>query len=105
MSLTGLLFLAAYLGGLGMAFVRGPIWGLWTYMAVFYIHPPSRWWGVGLPPIRWALFAALITLFALIVRNARNRQSLAAEKRKGFYSHGFTVFFTILVICSRWYRL
>ena len=42
MSLTGIAFLLLYTGGLGAALIRGPKWGLWTYMMVFYLHPPSR---------------------------------------------------------------
>ena len=97
MSLTGLAFLFAYMAGIGAAFVRGPIWGLWTYMAVFYLHPPSRWWGVGLPPMRWALFAALVTLVALAVDRSRNQKQSSADDRKPFFSHGFAVFYAILV--------
>lgn len=66
MSLTGLAFLAAFFAGLGLAFVRHPIYGLYTYVAVFYLHPPSRWWGATLPDLRWALFAAAVTLLATL---------------------------------------
>lgn len=62
MSLTGLVFVAAFFTGLGMAFARHPIYGLYTYIAVFYIHPPSRWWGALLPDLRWSLLAAAVTL-------------------------------------------
>ncbi|MFK8053413.1 MAG: O-antigen ligase family protein [Woeseiaceae bacterium] len=98
MSLTGLLFMMTYLGGLGLAFARGPIFGLWTYMAVFYLHPPSRWWGVGLPPMRWALFAALVTLIALIIQNGRDKKQSNNEVRPDFFSHGFSVYFLIFVV-------
>ncbi|MEM7763804.1 MAG: O-antigen ligase family protein [Pseudomonadota bacterium] len=97
MSLTGLLFVGFYLAGIAAAFLRGPIWGLWTYMAVFYLHPPSRWWGVGLPPMRWALFAALVTLIALIFQLARERNNPSPDARATFYSHGFAIFWTLFV--------
>ena len=48
-----------------MAFARHPIFGLLTYVAVFYLHPPSRWWGQGiLLSVRWALISALVALLA-----------------------------------------
>ncbi|MCZ6771965.1 MAG: O-antigen ligase family protein [Proteobacteria bacterium] len=65
MSLTALAFLGAYGLGLLSSFIVHPRWGLITYIAVFYLHPPLRWWGVGLPDIRWSLVAAVVTLISL----------------------------------------
>lgn len=97
MSLTGIAFLLLYTGGLGAAMFRGPIWGLWTYMMVFYLHPPSRWWGVGLPSIRWSLAAAGVTLIALLIH--RNKLVAGdAGPRPPFYSHKFAWFFTAYVV-------
>jgi O-antigen ligase len=50
-----------------MALARHPIYGLVTYIGVFYLHPPSRWWGEGLPDLRWSLLAAVVTLAASII--------------------------------------
>lgn len=66
MSVTGLLFVAMFFAGLALAFVRHPIFGLYTYVAVFYVHPPSRWWGELLPDLRWSLLAAAVTLIAAL---------------------------------------
>jgi hypothetical protein len=65
MSLTALAFLGAYGLALVSAFTVHPRWGLYTYLAVFYLHPPLRWWGVGLPTVRWSLVAAVVTVLAL----------------------------------------
>ena len=66
MSLTGLAFLVVYLGGLTLAIVRHPRFGLYTYLAVFYLDPPSRWWGASLPEVRWSMVAALVTMVAAL---------------------------------------
>jgi hypothetical protein len=68
MSLTTVAFLLAYMTGCVMAFARHPIFGLMTYVAVFYLHPPSRWWGAALPDPGWALIAAAVTLVAVMTR-------------------------------------
>lgn len=66
MSLTAIAFLGVYALGLLRSFTVHPLWGLLTYMAVFYLHPPIRWWGAGLPTsMRWSLFAAIVTLISL----------------------------------------
>lgn len=60
-----------------MAVARHPIYGLMTYVGVFYLHPPSRWWGQGvLLDIRWSLVAALVTLIAVVIkdRNVSSRR-------------------------------
>jgi hypothetical protein len=65
MALTALAFLMFFFGGLLLAFAIHPRFGLYTYLAVFYLHPPSRWWGDMLPDIRWSLVAAVVALLAL----------------------------------------
>jgi len=66
MSVTGLLFLLSYAVGLLAAFAKHPRFGLYTYVAVFYLHPPIRWWGASLPDLRWSLVASIVTLLALL---------------------------------------
>ena len=66
MALTALAFLMFFFIGLVLAFAIHPRFGLYTYLAVFYLHPPSRWWGEMLPDLRWSLIAAVVTLIALV---------------------------------------
>ena len=66
MSVTGLLFMLGYAAGLLAAFVKHTRFGLYTYLAVFYLHPPIRWWGASLPDLRWSLVASIVTLVALM---------------------------------------
>lgn len=65
MSLTSIAFLIAFFGGLLASLLRNPAYGLYTYIAVFYLHPPDRWWGEMLPDLRWSLLAAFVTLISL----------------------------------------
>lgn len=64
MSLTSVAFILAFTSGMALALFRNPLYGLYSYVALFYLHPPSRWWGEMLPDLRWALLAAIITMFA-----------------------------------------
>lgn len=69
MSATALAFVLLFGAGTMLALVRHPIYGLMTYVGVFYVHPPSRWWGQGLLlDVRWSLLAAAVTLLALLIR-------------------------------------
>lgn len=67
MSLSALAFLVLFFGGLAFALVRGPIWGLFVYVGVFYVHPPSRWWGDELPEWRWSFYAAIIVMISTFI--------------------------------------
>ncbi len=71
--LTGLTFSAFFLGLLALALWRHPVFGLYAYLAAFYVHPPSRWWAKMLPDLRWALLAGVLTLLAVYI----HRQKLA----------------------------
>lgn len=66
MSATALIFVAGYALGLLRTFAGHAKWGVFTYIAVFYLQPQMRWWGASLPSsIRWSLLAAILVLFAL----------------------------------------
>lgn len=71
MGLTGIAFLLAFATAIVLTFVRHPRIGLYTYLALFYVHPPSRWWGEFLPDLRWSLIAAVATLLATLRLPAR----------------------------------
>ncbi len=66
MSLTAVIFFLCFIVGLGMALFRHPIYGLYTYIAVFYLDAPNRWWGQGLPDLRWSMLAAVVTALAIL---------------------------------------
>lgn len=58
--------------GCGMALARHPIYGVMTYVVVFYVSPSDRWWGQGATAgIRWALIAAIVTLIAMQLHRPR----------------------------------
>lgn len=65
MSLTAIVFLVCFAAGIGLAFFRHPIFGLYTYIAVFYLDAPHRWWGQGLPDLRWSFVTAIVTVIAM----------------------------------------
>ena len=69
--MTGILFAAAFFLSLILALVRHPRYGMFAYMAAFYIYPPARWWGATLPDFRWSLLASVV-LFVAVYRHPRN---------------------------------
>jgi O-antigen ligase len=70
--LTAAAFVMAYLVGCLMALARHPIFGLMTYVVVFYVSPSDRWWGrEALAGSRWALVAAVVTMIALVIHRTK----------------------------------
>ena len=66
MSTTAIAYLLVFGALLVAALVRHPRYGLYAYVATFYLHPVDRWWGKDLPDIRWSLIAAAVTLLATL---------------------------------------
>jgi hypothetical protein len=60
-------FVLFFVGSTVLAFARHPFFGLGLYLAVFYIHPPSRWWAYMLPDFRWSLIAGTVALLAVLL--------------------------------------
>ncbi len=69
--LTATAFLSLLLALAVLALVRHPAYGLYLYLAVFYIHPPSRWWSVNLPDLRWSLLTAAVALLAFVIHRRK----------------------------------
>ena len=85
MSITAVVFVLAFTGCLLAALLRSPLFGLYAYVATFYLHPVDRWWGRDLPDIRWALIAGVVTLLATL-RLPKD------EDRPGWLQNGGAVF-------------
>lgn len=92
MTLTSVAFLIAFLGGCILSLVRQPIYGLVTYIGVFYLHPPSAWWGAVFGGVRWSLIAATITLASVWIHGRR----LPAVN--GFWKQGIPWLYTLLIV-------
>jgi O-antigen ligase len=74
LSLTGVFFLVAFATGCLLALARHPVYGLLTYVAVFYLNPQSRWWGQDpLMDLRWSLIAAAFAVLSLLIHSEQGR--------------------------------
>ena len=75
MALSALVFVFSYVAGIALAFIRHPVWGLYTYVMVYYLDAPNRWWGNSLPGVRWSLVIAAATLLSVLFhrREVRDR--------------------------------
>lgn len=65
MSKTTLLWLFIYVGGLLTSFIKGPIYGLLTYIFTFYTQ--LSWAGKYLMEGRWSLLSSIVMLFSYIL--------------------------------------
>ncbi len=70
MSIRALIWLTGFFGGALLAVSIHPIYGLAIYFLDYYSHPPLRWWGKGVPDLRWSLLAAAVLFLAYNVRRS-----------------------------------
>ena len=70
--LTASAFLLLFSAGCLLALFRHPIYGLSTYIALVYIHPPTQWWSQIIPSLRWSLIAAAVTLLGVLFRKGKS---------------------------------
>lgn len=95
MGLTPILFFLAFGTGLMLALFRHPRFGLYTYLAVFYLDPHSRWWGASLPDLRWSLFAGIVTMIGVARLGASKSQGSWSSTTPGRLLLVFTVWMWI----------
>ncbi|WP_179137856.1 O-antigen ligase family protein, partial [Candidatus Entotheonella palauensis] len=70
MSVRALLWLLGFFGGAFLAVTYHPVYGVYIYFLDYYSHPPLRWWGQGLPDLRWSLMAAMVLMAAYNMRRS-----------------------------------
>ena len=100
MGLSGVIFMMAFATGCILALARHPIFGLMTYVGVFYVHPPSRWWGVGVPQLRWSLIASGVTLLAIMLSKENKPKLKASLNNKVII--GIGLFLAWMLIQAMW---
>jgi len=99
-SLTAVIFIAAFVIGSVMAIARHPIYGLLVYMTCLFFDPAGHWWGTGaLLSIRWEFVAAAITLVATFIHHGRLPSSPVF--RSGAF-WGVALFLGWIAIQSSW---
>src|SRR5690606_5326737 len=62
MSITALVVLAVYFGGLVAGLAYQPLYAVFSYLWIFYNDPATRWWGSEVPDVRYSLLAAAVAL-------------------------------------------
>jgi O-antigen ligase len=92
MSLFALFFILVYMLGILLCIVRGSIFGLYTYIFTYYFNPSGQWWGYQLPEIAYLFIIAVITIFSIVMRGARNKISFFPNKETKIF-----IIFTIFV--------
>lgn len=103
MAITAMIYLSIVVGGTFLCFYKHPVWGIYTYVIVFYMDAPSRWWGASLPNLRWSLLIVAITVIATVLHESRKHGS---ANRPSFLSHAphslFISFVALMYIQYLW---
>ncbi len=100
MSLTAAFFVVLFVIGCLMALVRHPIFGVMTYVLLFYVSPSDRWWGQGVTlGFRWTLIAAIVTLIAILIHRPKPSGILLMRQPLMW---GFVIFVLWVALQSFW---
>jgi hypothetical protein len=100
MSATAALFVLLFAAGCLLALARHPIFGVMTYVLLFYVSPSDRWWGQGVTHgVRWALIAALVTVLAIVIHRP---QQPAIPLLRQPMMWGYIVFVAWVALQSLW---
>lgn len=65
--ITAIIYILVFFFGAIRSLMGKPIWGLYIYFWSFYLHSPTRWWGMHVPDLRWSLIAATVTFISLLL--------------------------------------
>jgi hypothetical protein len=100
MSATAALFVLFFAAGCLLALARHPIFGVMTYVLLFYVSPSDRWWGQGVTVgFRWALIAAVVTGLAIVIHRPQP-PAIALSRQPLMW--GFMAFVAWVALQSFW---
>lgn len=71
MSFSAIVYLFLWTLGIGASFLKDPVYGLITYVFVYYNTPQLQWWGDQVPAIRWSLITSLAIFFSCILHSEK----------------------------------
>jgi O-antigen ligase len=91
LSLTAIVFVLFFVVITSLAVIRGPIYGVMSYVSLVFLDPASRWWGAALPDLRWSLVACGATIIGMLVHRPR-------PPEVPFGRHGVVWFIVLFVI-------
>lgn len=94
MSLHALFYLVIVFIGWVASIFLNPLWGLLTYVFVYFNIPQCQWWGYQVPDIRWSLTSAMI----LVISSLLHYQSLSKIKLISIKSLKWLIALLILMI-------
>ena len=81
--LSAIAFVLIVLAGYAMAIVRGPFWGLLTYVYIYFNapNPAINWWASYLPFDRWSLLSTLVLMLSMLLHwNKASDRSLGSAR-------------------------
>lgn len=93
--MTPIIFALSFAWTTLLSLVRDPIYGLYLYIAIFFLHPPSRWWGQSLPDLRWSFLAAAITAVAILLHSSKKTDKPVSSR---WYATGPGMLMIILIL-------
>ena len=71
--ISAILFFAAQLSSLALAFTTLPIWIFFGYQIIYFMYHPNRWWYYSVPSLRYSLLFSLAVITTAFIWRARGR--------------------------------
>jgi hypothetical protein len=87
MSFTAIVWLLSGAAFILLSFKR-PVWAVAWYMETFFAAPQNWWWGDQVPSIRYALWAGILLLFAVVFYRASAGPGDDSHKLSGAHKAG-----------------
>ncbi len=88
MDIYPLFFLIVFFVGSLASLAKDPLWGLLTYVFVYFNIPGHQWWGNQLPGWRWSLISAAVLLVSCFIHQEKLSRLKWTENRPGKYLLG-----------------
>ena len=97
MSLTAMLFLISYFGGICAA-IFNPVAGIALYILVYHLNPQTQWWGASVQALgsRMSFTVALATAVGVLIRQPR----LQYGAKQFPLTYGLAIVFGVIAIGS-----
>jgi O-antigen ligase len=97
MSIYPLFFLFIFFIGSVAAILKDPLWGLLSYVYVYFNIPAQQWWGGQVPSLRWSMISAVILLISCFIHKDKLSLLTLKENKVGMYLLAFLALMIVVM--------
>jgi len=102
MSITSIIFVVIFLGGIFGSVLIDGVYGICLYQLIYFINPGSQWWYGNLPDLRYSFIIALCILIGFLIRKNKYSNNRIFDVPQSKWLFALTILMGLVSFIAVW---